>query len=51
MESALKRDAGVKDTGDIMVGHGGVLDRFDSYLFGGMAFFATLHLLGILSVQ
>ena len=25
-------------------GHGGVLDRFDSYLFGGVAFFATLHL-------
>jgi len=50
VESALKRDAGVKDTGDVIVGHGGVLDRFDSYLFGGMAFFATLHLLGILPV-
>ncbi len=50
-ESALKRDAGVKDAGDIIVGHGGVLDRFDSYLFGGVAFFATLHLLGILQVQ
>jgi CDP-diglyceride synthetase len=32
------------------VGHGGVLDRFDSYLLGGVAFFATLHLLGILSL-
>lgn len=50
VESALKRDAGVKDTGTIIQGHGGVLDRFDSYLFGGMAFFATLHLLGVLSV-
>jgi phosphatidate cytidylyltransferase len=50
-ESALKRDAGVKDAGDMIVGHGGVLDRFDSYLFGGVAFFATLHLLGILQVQ
>jgi len=50
VESALKRDAGVKDTGTIIQGHGGVLDRFDSYLFGGMAFFATLHLLGILAV-
>ena len=49
-ESALKRDAGVKDTGQIIQGHGGVLDRFDSYLFGGMAYFATLHLLGILVV-
>ena len=28
-------------------GHGGVLDRFDSYLLGGVGFYATLHLLGI----
>lgn len=51
VESALKRDAGVKDAGSAIVGHGGVLDRFDSYLFGGVAFFATLHVLAILRVQ
>lgn len=51
VESAFKRDAGVKDAGAMIQGHGGVLDRFDSYLFGGVAFYATLHLLGILQVQ
>ncbi len=51
VESALKRDAGVKDAGSVIQGHGGMLDRFDSYLFGGTAFFAALHLVGLLKVQ
>ncbi|MDR2789768.1 MAG: phosphatidate cytidylyltransferase [Campylobacteraceae bacterium] len=46
-ESYLKRSAGVKDSGNILPGHGGVLDRADGYLFGAVVMVVLLNIFNI----
>ncbi len=50
IESCMKREMGIKDSGNILPGHGGILDRFDSAILAIPSVIIYLHILGAYNI-